>query len=349
MATDTQAKILSAVQANKGKIINGLLVVGGIYLTYRLGKNLISTINKNNTQSKADDSQDVRQAMALRSAMNPSGISWMMSMDTTNTATVLDTARTITNLDNVSKAYKNLYNANLLDNLQSELSTSEYQKFLTIVSTNSKKDTSGGGAPAVQFAKAKQLIVARKEVSLRSSPDATNHGAFYEVFSENNIIRMAKPGEFLGYATGRQHFDETNNVKFIEVAWVVKAENAPAAYKSKNKKRTVYWVTSSTNYVEIFSYYKTMWDAYPSTKNSTGWMKPSDYFDLKGIAMPRLLTKVRTPILNDRLVVINTADANTLLGQLIMSLHTGRGEFLQFKTIDNTLRWVDKRYIHLQD
>ncbi len=78
-------------------------------------------------------------------------------------------------------------------------------------------------------------------------------------------------------------------------------------------------------------------------------MKPSDYFDLKGIAMPRLLTKVRTPILNDRLVVINTADANTMLGQLIMSLQTGRGEFLQFKTIDNTLRWVDKRYILLQD
>jgi hypothetical protein len=65
--------------------------------------------------------------------------------------------------------------------------------------------------------------------------------------------------------------------------------------------------------------------------------------------MPRLLTKVRTPILNDRLVVINTAEANTLLGQMIMILDTGRGEYLQFKTIDNTLRWVDKRHILLQE
>jgi hypothetical protein len=37
------------------------------------------------------------------------------------------------------------------------------------------------------------------------------------MFSNKNIIRLAKPGEFLGYATGRQAFDEVNNVKFIEV------------------------------------------------------------------------------------------------------------------------------------
>ena len=342
-------KLVEAVDNNQSKIINGVLVIGGIYLTYRLGKNIITSLNKSDAQNKADDSPEVRQAMALRSAMNPSGISWMMSFDTTITSTVMDSAKTITNLDNVQTAYKNLYQDNLLDDLQSELTSSDYQKFLTIISANSKKDTSGGGSAAVQFAKPNQLIVAKKAVTLRTSPDATNHGAFYEVFSAKNIIRQAKPGEFLGYATGRQQFDDVNNVKFIEVAYVINAASAPPAYKSKNKVRVSFWVSSSVLFVDIFPYYKNMFDAYPSTKNYTSWMKPQDFFTLKGIPMPRLLTKINTPVLNENLTPIAVAQPNTILGRLIMSMKTGKGEFLQFQTVDNTLRWVDKRFIQLQE
>jgi hypothetical protein len=342
-------KLVEAVDKNQSKIINGVLVIGGIYLTYRLGKNIIASLNKSDAQNKADDSPDVRQAMALRSAMNPSGVSWMMSFDTTNTATVMDSAKIITNLDNVQTAYKNLYQDNLLDDLQSELTANDYQKFLTIISSNSKKDTSGGGSAAVQFAKPNQMVVAKKAVTLRTTPDATNHGAFYEVFSAKNIIRQAKPGEFLGYATGRQQFDDANNVKFIEVAYVINAASAPPAYKSKNKMRVSFWVSSSVLYVDIFPYYKNMFDAYPSTKNYTSWMKPQDFFTLKGIPMPRILTRVSTPVLNEDLVPIALAQPNMVLGRLIMSMNTGKGEFLQFQTVDNTLRWVDKRFIQLQE
>jgi hypothetical protein len=345
----TKERIYQTVENNQSKIINGILVVGGIYLTYRLGKKMVDGLNKSDAQSKADDSPDVRQAMELRSAMNPSGISWMMSFDTTNKSTLMDVTKTITNLDNVSKAYKNLYQDNLLDDLQGELSAEDYQKFLTIVSSNQKKNSNNGGSAPVQFVKANQLVVAKKEVALRSSPDATNHGAFYEVFSKKNIIRYAKVGEFLGYATGRQYYDEVNNVKFIEVAYVINGVKAPASLKSKNKQRMSFWVSSSINFVEVFSFFKNMYDAYPKTMSDTGWMKPVDFFTLKGIPMPRLLTKARTPILNERLIAINVAEPNTMLGQFIMSLNTGRGEFFQFRTVDNTIRWVDKRFIQLQD
>jgi hypothetical protein len=344
----TKEKIIQVVQSNQSKIVNGILVLGGIYITYRLGKKIIDGINKKDTQTKADDSPEVRQAMALRSAMNPSGISWMMSFDTTNTSSVLDTAKTITKLDSVGTAYKNLYQNNLLDDLQNELSTSDYQKFLTIVSGNQNKDVSNGGTAAVQYAKANQLVVTKKEVYLRTSPDATNHGRIYEMFSNKNIIRLAKPGEFLGYATGRQAFDEVNNVKFIEVAYVINGAKAPASLKQKNKQRVSYWVSSSINYVDVFPYYKNMFDAYPATMSLVGWMKPTDYFTLKGLPMPRLLTKVLTPVLNDRMVTINYAQPNMVLGQLIMSMDTGENQFMQFKTVDNTLRWVDGRYIILQ-
>ena len=86
----TKEKIIQVVQSNQSKIVNGILVLGGIYITYRLGKKIIDGINKKDTQTKADDSPEVRQAMALRSAMNPSGISWMMSFDTTNTNSIFN-------------------------------------------------------------------------------------------------------------------------------------------------------------------------------------------------------------------------------------------------------------------
>lgn len=345
----TQDRIIQVVENNQSKLLNGVLVIGGIYLTYRLGKNFIENLNKSAAQSKADDSPEVRQAMTLRSAMNPSGISWMKSFDTTKTGLVIDTAKAITNLDNVSKAYKDLYQDNLLDDLQSELSSSEYQKFLNIVSSNQKKDTSAGGAPAVQFVKPNQLIVAKQEVYLRNTPDATNHGAFYEVFSNKNVLKLAKAGEFLGYATGRQAYDEVNNVKFIQVSYIINGAAAPSEVKAKNKQVVSFWVSSSPSFIDVFPFYKNMYDAYPGTNLATRWMKPVDFFNLKGIPMPRILTKATTPVLNEQLHPIDYAGPNTILGQLIMSMNTGKDEFLQFRTIDNTIRWVDKRFTILQD
>ena len=42
----TKEKIIQVVDNNKTMLINGALVVGGIYLTYRLGKNIIASLNK---------------------------------------------------------------------------------------------------------------------------------------------------------------------------------------------------------------------------------------------------------------------------------------------------------------
>jgi hypothetical protein len=330
---------------NPAKIVNGILVIGGVFVTYKLAQRLLLEYKKSTTQSQVDDSPSARQAIGLRSAINPSGISLFKSFDTTSVSVILETAKSITNLDQVSKDYSNLFGDNLLDDLQSELSASEYQTFLSIVAANPKKQTGGGSSPAVEYAKASSLVVAKKEVTLRTTPDASYHGAIYEQFSDKNIIRLAKPGEFLGYATGRQQYDQKNNVKFIEVAFVVNAVKAPSAYKDKNKVRISFWVSSSSEFVDIFPFYKNMYDAYPATTPFTGWMKPQDFFTLKGLPSPILLTLARVTILNEQLIPINQAGANTLLGEPMMSLQTKQGQFIQFRTIDNTLRWVDKQFV----
>ena len=39
----TKEKIFQVVENNQSKLMNGALVIGGIYLTYRVGKNIIAS------------------------------------------------------------------------------------------------------------------------------------------------------------------------------------------------------------------------------------------------------------------------------------------------------------------
>jgi Fe2+ transport system protein B len=73
-------------------------------------------------------------------------------------------------------------------------------------------------------------------------------------------------------------------------------------------------------------------------------MKPQDFFTLKGLPTPMLLTISKAPILNEQLIMIDIANVNSLLGEPVLSLTTNKGEFTQFKTVDNTLLWVEKKH-----
>jgi hypothetical protein len=86
-------------------------------------------------------------------------------------------------------------------------------------------------------------------------------------------------------------------------------------------------------------------------------MKPLDYFDpappkkkdksVKGIPSnaSKLITNRMVNVLDDKFQPIASADKNTLLGLLIMTMDTGKERFHKFKTVDNTERWVNARYI----
>jgi hypothetical protein len=328
-------------------LVGGVAIGVGGFLLYKLARKVITGIQQRNTESLADDSPEVRQAMALRSGMNPSGISWMKSFDTTNTSIVFDTARQIRKLDEVGNAYRKLYDDDLLRDLQNELSASDYQKFLTMVSSNPAK--ANGSAP-VKFAAKSQMVVAKKEVFLRSSPDASYHAALYQAFKgDKNIIRKARAGEFLGYATGNQSFDVKNNVKFIEVAYLVKKENPPAAVKASAGKSFRFWVSSSASYVDIFAFYKDMWAKYPSTQNETSYKKPLDYYGGVAGFLAKPVVTIRTArVMNEQFKHPLSVQAQTLLGEFIMTLDTGKGSFVKFRTVDNTLRWVAASDVRIQ-
>jgi len=332
---------------NPKRLLVGGAVVGiGGFLLYKFGRTIIASIRSNNTEKLADESPEVRQAMALRSALNPSGVSWMKAIDGTNITVIMDTAQQITKLDDVMSAYKKLYDDDLMKDLQADLNASEYQKFLTLVSSNTNKT---GGA-TYKFANKDQLVVAKTEVTLRSSPDASYHGAVYEIGENKNIIRKAKAGEFLGYATGNQKFDEKNNVKFIEVGYLIKKENPPVAMKPLAGKKFTFWVSSSASYVEIFQNYLPMLEKYPSTKVEVAYKKPLNYYNgVMGFFSRPVVTVKNTNVLNEKMQAIIPVESQTLLGDYLMSLDTGKAKYIKFKTVDRTERWVMEKDVRVEN
>ncbi len=337
---------LDYVMEHPGRVLVGGVVVGlGSFILYKVIRKIIAKAKQGNTEKKLDDSPEVRQASVLRNAMNPSGISWMMSFDNTSTDKVLETAKSIKNLDEVMSSYKKLYDSDLLEDLQKELSTEEYQKFTTIIESNTGKK---GAAPTV-FAKKNQMVVAKKAIRVRSTPDATFTDGVFQSSSDNNILFTTKPGDFIGYATGKQEFDSVNNVKFIQVGYLVKKEGLPESVKKYAGKSYTMWVSSSKDYIDTFDFYNPMFEQYPNTKAIVAFKKPLSYYDkpVKGLPSRAVVSIADTTILNEKMQYHCKVEKQVLLGEYLESLNTGKRKFVKFRTIDNTIRWTDATTIKI--
>ena len=141
--------------------------------------------------------------------------------DGTKEDVIWQVAQQITDLDAVALAYRNLYSDELIKDLQGELSTNDFTAFLqAVASGQANHNVDDGRLPSRgAYSAPQKLIVAIQAVYVRTSPDASYHGRFYEIGENKNIFKTAQPGEFVGYATGKQHYDSKNGVRFIEVAY----------------------------------------------------------------------------------------------------------------------------------
>jgi hypothetical protein len=126
------------------------LLAGSGYLVYRIGKNIVENIRANREEGQYSDpdkqSNNAKlQAMASQiatlfsAAFNPSGVSWMRSVDGTDEDQCYKNARDM-NVNKipwsmVSTAYKGVFSRDLLQDLQSEMSTSEMNTFNTILNS----------------------------------------------------------------------------------------------------------------------------------------------------------------------------------------------------------------------
>ena len=192
---------------NQQKVIRSLWIATGLYVGYRITGKAVKAFRARGTSALADQRPEVRQAMGLRSAMNPSGISWLMWSDGTNEDAIAQIAAQMQSLDAVAAAYRTIYGKELIRDLQNELNTTQFNAFLQTIANNriNQQNNHSSTSTAGAYTAPKRLVVAKRSVFVRTSPDASFHGGWYEIGAKKNIFKTAQPGEFVGYATGKQH------------------------------------------------------------------------------------------------------------------------------------------------
>lgn len=331
----------------KSKLIKGLLLAGGLYLGYRVSSKAIKNWKSRGTASLADQSPEVRQAMGLRSAINPSGVSWLMWSDGTNEKAIEQIASQIQNLDAVATAYRNLYGKELIKHLQGELDSDRFNAFLQTVSNNRINNGTSSNVPSGSYSSPQKLIVAKKAVYVRTSPDASYHGGWYEIGEEKNIYKTASEGEFIGYATGKQHYDSKNNVKFIEVAFRF-GQKLPADLADQAGKTKLLWVSSSSNFVHQFENNSQALQTYPGISSQLNYMLPIPGLGWLSMEGSRVISNKTTQVLSKDFKPLCLVDKRTLLGYPVMSLQGVDTDFTLVRTIEGNDRWIDTSFITIE-
>ena len=317
----------------KKTVIKGVAIAGGVLLGLHFGRKAYQNWKQRSTTANLDQSPAVRQAMGLRSAMNTSGTSWLMWSDGTNEKAIQQIATQITDLNQVALAYRNLYRDELVADLQSELNTKDFNAFMQTVSNN-RINHSGGNSTSSStsgnYTAAQNLVVAKQAVYVRTSPDASYHGAWYEINGNKNIYKTAKAGEFVGYATGKQHYDSDNNVKFIEVAYRV----------ASSGETRILWISASSNYTEQFSSVAAMEAKYPLTKGITQTFLPIQGLGSLTQSGQRAIARCNTPMMDKRFRPTHRARKNMVLGAPVMNLQGNDSNYTMVKTVQGLDRWV---------
>lgn len=121
--------------ANAGKLLAMAGIGYGIYYLIKKGQ---QNANQTQQESQVATNQATQQATLLYQAMTPDAF-WNF-LSSTNVAAIMQVATNITDIKSVQTAYKNLYNRDLMTDLQKNLSTDHMSQFMSLITKAS--DTS---------------------------------------------------------------------------------------------------------------------------------------------------------------------------------------------------------------
>ncbi len=321
----TPVNVLSVTPDVQRKVLRGVVVIGSLTLGFFAGKRIFKKYRSRKTAMLVDQSPEVRQAMSLRSGMNPSGVSWLMWGDGTKEDAILQVAQQIQNLDAVAIAYRNLYSNELIKDLQRELNTKDFNAFLQMVSSARSNSSIGNKG---SYSAPQRLIVALQKVYVRTSPDASFHGSFYEIGENKNIYKTAQPGEFIGFATGKQHFDAKNGVPFIEVAF------------KRDSTSKILWVSASSKYTEQFTSKASLLAKYPQNSTALSTMEPLSILGWMGLSGHRMLTHEPTQVYDENFKPTEMIPRNMLVGYPVMTLTGTDNQYTLVRTANGNDRWI---------
>ena len=305
--------------------LKAVLVAGAVYGISKIVKNY----QKSNTEHQIEKKPEVSQAMAIYSAMNPSGMDWMKKMDGTNTEAILNTAKEIADLNKVQDAYRKLYNASLLDDLRQELSPEDYTKFINTLKFSTSNTNKGNSKPKIDF-KRGTYVATKLQANVRKTPKNISKWSF-----DSNIIKLAEANRFIGYATGKSEFDNSGNAStgtlFVEIMSVA----------LDTKKQITFWVAASQ--------LQTVTKAeYTARKYPFFFLNEKDTLSGFDGSQKRVIAFSAVPVLDEQFRMIGIASPMQQLGYSVMELNDNKGnEYIKFITNQKKQHWVNKKFVQV--
>ena len=309
--------------------ITVLAIGGAVYGGYTLYEHY----KKTDAEKQVLQSPEVQQAMALRAAMNPSGIGWMQSIDGTNSEALYSAASQITDLNQVQDEYKTLYQRDLMDDLRKKLGADGLTKFLNTMKYNAntvenKASTKAGKPPVIGFGKA--LIVTTAKANLRKKPQDLSRWSFH-----GNIIKLAEQGVFLGGSTGNTSYDNNGASKtgtlYVEIksrAW-------------DTRKPIFFWVAAS----QVKAITSAEMD---STNPPLIELNEKDTLNGLDIAQSTVVAYYNAPIMDANFKLVAMASPMQELGHELMQLNDNKGNiYIKFKSLKQNEYWVNKKFIQI--
>lgn len=233
----TAAKVISdkSPEIMKG-VKTGSMVIAGAGLIY-FGRKYLKKVSQNRLLKQAGTNQEVRAAVNIYQAIpdglkkgqgglfNPIGLAkdavnqvkriWQR----TDTDQILNIAKSIhtknLDIDKVYRYFYKLYGEQLYLLLNTALESNDLAKF-------NNYTASGTASSTPKITSQKYALVKVNNLNVRKTPE---NMSWKQVLSRSNKIGTVPFGKLLGLTTGREVFDEENNVVFVEVnVWDTKSK-----------------------------------------------------------------------------------------------------------------------------
>lgn len=203
----TESHPASLADIKRKAVFIGLGAVG-LGITFIIARKVIKDIRKKRSERKF--SVETQQALLIHTALNPIGISWLRWIDGTREEELYNIAAQITNFKRVQQEYQNLFDRSLVVDLEKELKTEEYTKFMSILNSgeydnNTMDDGNGNNTNPYEVNDGQ---VALKVILIKNTTKIYEKFTWYPIGS----VKKVQPNTFINHLA-------TGNIKKLDLGY----------------------------------------------------------------------------------------------------------------------------------
>ncbi len=306
MATENQ----NIPESANAKIVKYVAI--GILLL--IGKNMYAKKQEEKADDAINSDPAAGQARALDAALHPTGWHWAFTGGT-DTDAIFAIAPQITNYEDVQKFYR----AQTGKELDGEINTAlkdQYARFIALVTQGKKGDTKY--AAVLQAVPANLWVVTKFNANIRTTAKMPG------TFENSNTVKTISAGKSIGVTTGKYTYDTKNDIVFVEF-WTLGLDDV----------KHFFYVAKSQ--IEMLT------KAQKAERESMSKLPYEFLAGLSGATDVHTLQTISThptTIYSEDFNAVSTIPKNIIIGFPLLTLDTGKGNYIKVQTVQGLIRWV---------